>query len=445
MIKSKQSSNQLKLSNSCHVDLLYGKVVSYIDRARSNVQKTIDSEMVKAYWLIGREIIEEEQQGKSRAEYGTNLLNELSRKLNRKYGKGFGVSTLKDIRQFYLTYSVTGQISHAVRGESLINFNQNLGWIHYRALMRVSRKAARQFYEVEAEKNHWSGRELERQIGSLLFDRLAKSKDKNGLLRLAHKGQEINHPEDVMKEPLILEFLGLSESHQLVESKLETALIDNLQKFMLELGKGFAFVARQKRLSLDGDHFYADLVFYHVILKCYIIIDIKTRPLGHADLGQIQLYVNYFDQSIKQKNDNPTIGLVLCTKGKDEMAKYLLGDKTKQIFTKTYQLHLPTEEELQTELKREIKSIKTGVSQQAKLSLRDGEFSRGRTAILPLECKREFISRAASITGRSSHEVRNSCKNKIQKKKVDSTITDAIYLSDLKMRTSCLDAQRGMN
>ncbi len=283
-----------------------------------------------------------------------------------QYKKGFSVSTLRDIRQFYLTYSDYSPIHHALRGESKQSFSPNLGWIHYRALMRVSRKEARQFYEIELEKNHWSGRELERQIGSLLFDRLAKSKDKKGLLKLACKGQEINNPVDVMKEPLILEFLGLPESHRLVESKLEIALIDNLQKFLLELGKGFSFVARQKRLSLDGDHFYADLVFYHVILKCYVIIDLKTKSLTHADLGQIQLYVNYFDQEIKQENDNPTVGLVLCTERKDEMAKYFLGDKAKQIFTSTYQFHLPTVEELEKELKREIKAIKFELERRAK-------------------------------------------------------------------------------
>lgn len=358
--------NELDSKNKS-IDALYTKITSHIDRARSNVQRTVDTEMVKTYWSIGKEIIEEEQKGAHRADYATYLIKELSIRLNKLYRTGFGISTLKDIRQFYLTYSGTDKtIGHAVRGQSFPSFNPNLGWIHYRALMRVSRKEARQFYEVEAIKNRWSGRELERQIGSLLFDRLAKSKDKKGLLRLAQQGQEINKPEDAMKEPLILEFLGLPESHQLVESKLEAALIDNLQKFLLELGKGFSFIARQKRLSLDGDYFYADLVFYHVILKCYVIIDIKTRPLTHSDLGQIQLYVNYFDQEIKQDNDNPTVGLVLCTKKKDEMAKYLLGDKAKQIFTSTYQFHLPTEEELEKELKREIKVIKRELAEQEK-------------------------------------------------------------------------------
>ncbi len=345
-------------SHDRYVNALYLRVSSYIDEARQYIQRTIDTEMVKAYWLIGRDIVKEEQRGKKRAEYGSYLLNSLSDRLTKKYGRGFSVSTLRDIRQFYLIYPEHEPIHHALRGESKKQFNPQLGWIHYRALMRVQRPEARRFYEIEAEKNHWSGRELERQVNSLLFDRLAKSKDKEGLMQLACRGQQIDKAEDAIKEPLILEFLGLPESHRLVESKLEEALINNLQHFLLELGKGFAFVARQKRLTLDGDHFYADLVFYHVILKCYVIIDIKTRKLAHADLGQMLLYVNYFDQEIKMEADNPTIGLVLCTEKSDAVVKYTLGDKAKQVFASKYQFHLPTEKELEAELKREIEQVK---------------------------------------------------------------------------------------
>lgn len=339
------------------IKALYEKITSYIDNARGSIQKTVDTEMVKAYWLMGRDIVEEEQKGKKRAEYGSYLLNNLALQLTNKYGRGFSLSTLRDVRQFYLVYSDYEPIHHAVRGEFKKQFSSHLGWIHYRALMRVSRLEARYFYEIEAEKNNWAGRELERQIDSLLFDRLAKSKDKKGLLRLAQKGQEVINPEDALKEPVVLEFLNIPESHRLVESKLEEALIDNLQSFLLELGKGFAFVGRQKRLTLDGDHFYADLVFYHVILKCYCIIDIKTRKLSHGDLGQMLLYVNYFDKEVKMETDNPTIGLVLCTKKSTSMVKYLLGDKANQVFANTYQFHLPTEKELEAELKRELKVI----------------------------------------------------------------------------------------
>lgn len=339
-------------------DSLFSKVSNHIDHARETVLRTVDSEMVRAYWLIGYEIVKEEQKGKEKAEYGSYLIEELSNRLNKKYTKGFGVSTLKDIRQFYITYSDYSPIGHAVRGRSKQKqFSQNLGWIHYRALMRINRPEARQFYTIEAERNNWSGRELERQIASLLFDRLSKSKDKNGLLKLASEGQGVNNPIDAIKEPLILEFLNIPESHRLVESKLEDALIDNLQQFLLELGKGFAFVARQKRLTLDGDHFYADLVMYHIFLKSYVLIDLKTKKLSHSDIGQMQLYVNYFDQEVKMDNDNPTIGLILCTEKNDAVVKYLLGEKTNQVFAKKYQFHLPTEAELKKELKREIKAI----------------------------------------------------------------------------------------
>ena len=349
------------INESVVLEELFKKASNHIQDAKIRIQRSINTEMVKAYWMIGRDIIEAEQNGEKRADYGKYLIKNLSERLTKHFGRGFGVSTLKDIRQFYLIYS-DAEISHALRGEShQPRINNNFSWIHYRALMRVERKEARKFYEIEAEKNYWSGRQLERQINSLLFDRLAKSKDKEGLLKLVNEGQEFNNPEDAIKEPLVLEFLGIPESHHLIESQVEEALINNLQHFLLELGKGFAFIGRQKRLTFDGDHYYADLVFYHVILKCYVIIDLKTRKLTHADLGQMQLYVNFFDKEIKQKEDNPTIGLVLCTEKSESMAKYLLGEKAKQIFASKYQLHLPTEEQLEREIKREVQIINDGL------------------------------------------------------------------------------------
>lgn len=249
------------------------------------------------------------------------------------------------------------------RKSDLLPLTPNLSWSHYVELMSVSRHEARQFYALETSKNNWNVRELRRQISSFLFDRLLKSKNKEKVLQLACKGQEINTPEDAIKEPLVLEFLGAPEPHKLSESKLETALINNLQNFLLELGKGFAFVGRQKRITFDNDHYYADLVMYHVILKCYVIIDLKTHKVTHADLGQMLLYVNYFDQEIKMENDNPTIGLILCTKKSDAMVKYLLGEKNKQIFASTYQFHLPTEKELEVELKKEIRELEHQVKE----------------------------------------------------------------------------------
>jgi predicted nuclease of restriction endonuclease-like (RecB) superfamily len=319
--------------------------------------------MVTAYWLIGREIVEEEQKGQERAKYGSYLLSELSFRLTNKYGKGFSIGNLKHIRQFYIAYQGYCPIGYALRSQFNKELNPNLSWLHYRTLMRITRDNARSFYEIEALKNNWSGRELERQISSLLFERLALSKDKEGVLELAIKGQEINKPEDAIKEPLVLEFLNIPESHKLVESRLEQALIDNLQHFLLELGSGFAFVARQKRLTLEGDHFYADLVFYHTKLKCYVVIDLKTHKLGHADIGQILMYVNYFDREVKDETDNPTIGLVLCSEKNDTMVKYMLNENNQQIFASKYKLYLPTEEELRRELQKEVAQVEQELKQ----------------------------------------------------------------------------------
>jgi predicted nuclease of restriction endonuclease-like (RecB) superfamily len=229
----------------------------------------------------------------------------------------------------------------------------NLSWTHYRILLKVENLSAWSFYEIEALKNSWSSRELERQINSLLFERLAKSTDKQGLMQLATQGQIVQTPTDVFKDPFVIEFLRLPESPRLVESDLETALIENLQTFLLELGKGFAFVKRQERITLDGDHFYIDLVFYHTILKCYILIDLKIGKLTHGDLGQIQLYVNYYDRERRTEGDNPTLGLILCSDKNDAVVKYTLGaEQQDKIFASRYQLHIPTEAELRHELEQ---------------------------------------------------------------------------------------------
>ncbi|MFI4938168.1 MAG: YhcG family protein [Candidatus Berkiellales bacterium] len=375
-MKKKLSSISTELMEPSRAESLYKKVSNHIDNARQVVQRSIDIEMVKAYWHIGRDIVEEEQHGKERAEYGQAVLQTLSVNLKQKYKSGYSVDTLERIRKFYLLYQEDMPASNsaplvrksekglsarksapAVRNSTLPFLSHNLSWTHYLLLIRIRNPQARKFYELETSKNNWSSKELRRQIGSMLFDRLLKTKDEKELLRLACKGQEINNPEDAIKEPLVLEFLGLPERYHKVESKVEKALINNLQQFLLELGKGFAFVARQKRLTLESDTFFADLVMYHYILKCFAVIDIKTHELTHADLGQMQLYVNYFDKEIKMENDNPTIGLILCTERNETVVKYMLGEKAKQIFAKTYQFHLPTEAELERELKREIEAI----------------------------------------------------------------------------------------
>ena len=352
--------SQNKVVDLKRLDNLYERVSYHINTAHQNLQRSINTEMVKTYFLIGKEIVEEEQQGKKRAEYGKAILNHLSTKLQNKYRTGFSVDTLERARKFFILYQtdiMNSKSAPPLRKSNQPSFSQDLSWSHYIQLMRISKNEARQFYTLEAAKNNWSARELKRQIGSLLYERIAKSKDKKKLLELANKGHEISTPEDIIKDPFVLEFIGLPESHRLIESKLEEALINNLQHFLLELGKGFAFVGRQKRLTLEGDHFYVDLVFYHAVLKCYVLLDIKTHALTHADLGQVQLYVNYFDAEVKAKDDNPTIGLVLCTNKNDAMVKYTLGDKAKRIFTSKYQFHLPTEAELEAEIKREIKLL----------------------------------------------------------------------------------------
>ena len=363
---------------------LYARVREILEAAQTTVARTVNSTQVTANWLIGREIVEKQQRGRKRAGYGEAILQALADQLSREFRKGWSVRHLEYCRSFYLTYPrlLVGEKSNAPRSISLDappgvdgalsstagspspepwrpgQLHPNLSWTHYRRLLRVDRSEARSFYEIEAIRNNWSAREMERQINSLLFERLARSRDKAGLMRLANQGQEIARPSDVFKDPVVIEFLGLPESPRLVESALEQALIDNLQTFLLELGKGFAFVARQQRLTLDGDHFYVDLVFYHTVLKCYVLIDLKVGKLTHGDLGQLQLYVNYFDQERLSEGDNPTLGLILCMDKNDAVVRYQLGPAlSERIFASRYQLYLPTEEELATEIRRELRQL----------------------------------------------------------------------------------------
>ena len=342
-----------------------------------------------ANWLIGREIVEEEQRGRARAGYGEALITDLSIRLTAEYGKGYSKDNLFWFRRFFQGYpqlvavekfDAPRQISgapprkaprlHAGGDWPIVaaangstpwapgRHHPNLSWTHYRTLLRVDKAEARAFYEIEAVKNNWSARGLERQICSLLYERLALSRDKKGLMRLAIKGHEVQKPADAFKDPVVMEFLGLPESPKLVESALEQMLIDNLQSFLLELGRGFAFVARQERLTLDGDHFYIDLVFYHTVLKCYVVIDLKTGKLTHQDLGQLQLYVNYYDRERRTAGDNPTLGLILCMAKNDAVVRYTLGaDQQKTIFASRYKLHLPTEVELKAEIRRELEAL----------------------------------------------------------------------------------------
>jgi predicted nuclease of restriction endonuclease-like (RecB) superfamily len=371
-----------KKTVSTSIAQLYSRVCGILESARAGVARTVNTTQVVANWLIGREIVEEEQKGAKRAGYGKALLLGLSRRLQYEFGGGYSVDNLEWFRAFYLTYPQllatkksdtagrileTTRISDAPRRISQPENKQprwnpavlhpNLSWTHYRTLLKVDTPDARSFYEIEAIQNAWSARELERQINSLLYERLALSRDKQGVMRLAKKGQEIQQPLDVFKDPVVIEFLGLPESPRLVESNLEQALINKLQAFLLELGKGFAFVARQERITLDGDHFYIDLVFYHTVLKCFVLVELKTGKLTHGDLGQLQFYVNYYDRERRTPGDQPTIGLILCTDKNDAVVKYTLSEGPR-IFASRYKLHLPSEAELRDEMRREIKNLR---------------------------------------------------------------------------------------
>jgi len=342
---------------------LYDRVVAILEDARTHVRRTVNSAMVHAYWSIGREIVEVEQRGKGRADYGSRVLDRLSRRLTQRFGTGFGVSNVKRMRQFFLTFpngsalpaelgGPLGSKRQAVPGESSGLFPPSLGWTHYILLMGVRAHDARSFYEIEAVRESWSTRELERHIGSLLFERLAKSGDKDRVLALATKGQHVEQPSDVLKDPYVLEFLDIAEQHGWQERDLEQAIIDRLQHFLMELGRGFCFVGRQKRLTLDGDHFYVDLVFYNRLLRAFVLFDLKLGRLTHEDLGQMQMYVHHYDRFQREEHEAKTIGVVLCSEKNDAMVKITLPEDT-QIHAARYQLYLPTEAELRTELTKE--------------------------------------------------------------------------------------------
>ena len=313
--------------------------------ARQQALSAVNSAMVQAYWEIGREIVEEEQRGKTRASYGQQLLESLSLSLSEEFGKGFDISNLRNMRQFYLSFP----IRDALRPE--------LSWTHYRLLSRVDRPEARLFYEQEGVAASWSTREMKRQINSLLYDRLALSSSGELVRQAAQTGSEPFTPEQMLRDPYVLEFTGLQERPDYLETDLESALMDKLQQFLLELGRDFFFVARQRRITVDGDHFYVDLVFYHRTLRCFVLIDLKVGQLTHGDIGQMLFYTGYFEQQEMRDDENPPIGLILCTDKNEAVVKYTLSGRAERIFSSKYQLHLPSEEELKRELERERDQI----------------------------------------------------------------------------------------
>lgn len=316
---------------------IYQEIYDLLHKARQNIISNVNSTMTKTYFLIGKRIVEEEQDGNKRAEYGKNLIKILSEKLTKEFGKGFSETNLEQMRKFFKVYGIPQTLSE--------EFQFNLSWSHYLILMRIEDINARNFYEIEAFENNWSLRELKRQVNSSLYERLVLSKDKEKVKELAVKGQIIEKAQDVIKDPYILEFLGLDEKSDYSENKLETEIINKLEMFLLELGKGFTFVGRQVRFTFDERHFRVDLVFYNRLLKCFVLIDLKIGEVTHQDLGQMQMYVNYYDRYVKLPDENDTIGIIICKDKNDTLVKLTLPKDNNQIFASRYTTILPSLEE----------------------------------------------------------------------------------------------------
>ena len=325
----------------------YEQVIQLFKNAKSSVTAAVNMTMVYSYYEAGRMIVEEEQNGKERAEYGKYILKELSVRLTEKLGKGFSYDNLKLMRKFYIEFS-KDQIRETVfpQSENLPKTKEGrkfyLSWSHYLVLMRIKNIDERHFYEIETYKNQWSKRELARQYSSSLYERLALSRNKDEVMKLALEGQIIEKPEDIFKDPYVLEFTGLPELAVYSESELETRIIDNLQKFLLELGRGFTYVGRQVRFTFEEEHYRVDLVFYNRLLRCFVLFDLKIGQLKHQDIGQMQMYVNYYDRKIKLEDENPTIGIILCKDKKDAIVEMTLPEDNNQIFASKYQTVLPS-------------------------------------------------------------------------------------------------------
>ena len=326
-----------------------------IDLARIQAVRSVDFCRVQMYWQMGKRIFEEEQHGKDRADYGVYLIKRLAEQLQPEYGSGFSVRQLEMCRQFYRLYP----IANALRSQ--------LNWTQYRMLIQIDDPDKREYYELEATNNAWTGRELERQINSQLYERLLLSNDKEAVLAVARKERLPQSPLEIIKDPMYLEFLGLERKAAYYEKDLESAVITHLQNFLLELGQGFTFVARQKRILLEDDEFFADLVFYNRLLKCFVVIELKTGKLTHQDLGQLQMYVNYYDRVEKTKEENPTIGILLCTDKNDTAVRMALPEDNKTILASEYKLYLPT----QAQLIDEVNSVRKLVEERGGYQLRD--------------------------------------------------------------------------
>lgn len=319
-------------------DGFVGEIRTIIDNARTTAVRSVDFCRVQMYWNIGKRIFEEEQHGKERADYGAYLIKNLAKELEPEYGSGFGERQLKFCRQFYRTYPI---------GNTL---RSQLNWSQYRMLIQIPDPDKREYYELESVNNAWTARETERQINSMLYERLLLSNDKEAVLAVARKERIPEQPVEIIKDPMVLEFLGLGRKAAYYEKDLESVIISHIAEFLLEMGKGFSFVARQKRILLEDDEFFADLVFYNRLLRCFVVVELKTGKLTHQDLGQLQMYVNYYDRCEKQEDENPTIGILLCTDKNDTVVKMALPEGNTTIMASKYQLYLPTTEQLIKEI-----------------------------------------------------------------------------------------------
>ncbi len=336
-------------------EFLYS-VGTLIENARTNAKAAIDLSMVYAYFEVGRMIVEEEQKGEERAEYGKQVIARLSEYLKEHFGKGFSVTNLKQMRQFYKIYSadqIGQKLSDQFPNLPTVSTGRKfvLGWSHYLKLMRIENVDERHFYEIEAAENHWGIKELQRQFDTALYQRLALSKNKEEIKKLSEVGQIIESPADMLKDPYILEFTGLQEQPKYSENDLETKLIDHLQEFLLELGKGFTFVGRQVRFTFEEQNFWVDLVFYNRLLQCFVLVDLKIGTLTHQDLGQMQMYVNYYDRYEKKDFENPTIGILLCRDKSNSIVELTLP-KDANIYASKYDLYLPDKELLERKIQQ---------------------------------------------------------------------------------------------
>lgn len=323
----------------------FKSVYDLIQQARRSLERNINSAMTVTYYEIGRRIVEKEQHGEKRAQYGKQILQGLSDYLTTNLGKGYSVENLKLMRRFYVIYS-----GNQIGQSPITQFNPNVSWTHYIQLMRISNEDERRFYELEIADNAWSVKEFQRQFDTSLYERLALSRDKAKVRELSEKGQTIESPQDLLKDPYVLEFTGLPEQSSYTETELEQKLIDHLQQFLLELGKGFAFMGRQVRFTFEEESFYVDVVFYNRLLRCFVLVDLKIGKLKHQDIGQMQTYVNFYDRKVKLPDENPTIGIVLCKDKKNAMVEMMLPEENSQIFAGRYQTVLPSKEQLKKAL-----------------------------------------------------------------------------------------------